>query len=149
MAFAAGLATLEGALHGSASAEAHRFLDACAASEPSIVMDELRRQRRPIPGFGHKVYRGVDPRFPPLLDQVRPLDPDGADLVETVIAEAGRIMAHQPNVDLALGALTRAAGFDPDTPIFAVARIAGWAAHYDEECAERPVRFRGVATPRR
>ena len=149
IAFAAGLTTLEGALHGSASAEAHRFLDDCAESEPSVVMDQFRAQRRPIPGFGHKVYRGIDPRFPPLLDQVRRLDPSGAELVDGVIAEAGRIMAHQPNVDLALGALTRGAGLEPDTPIFAVARIAGWAAHYDEECAERPVRFRGVATPRR
>ncbi len=149
IAFAAGLTTLEGALHGSASAEAHRFLDDCAENEPSAVMEQLRAQRRPIPGFGHKVYRGIDPRFPPLLDQVRRLDPNGVELVDGVIAEAGRIMAHQPNVDLALGALTRAVGFEPDTPIFAVARIAGWAAHYDEECAERPVRFRGVATPRR
>jgi citrate synthase len=149
VALAAGLTTLEGALHGSASAEAHRFLDDCGESAPSVVMGRLRAQRRPIPGFGHKIYRGVDPRFSPLLDQVRRLDPAGAELVDGVIVEAGRIMAHQPNVDLALGALTRAAGFEPDTPIFAVARIAGWAAHYDEECAERPVRFRGVATPRR
>ncbi len=149
IAFAAGLTTLEGALHGSASAQAHRFLDDCSETEPSLVMERLRAQRRPIPGFGHKVYRGVDPRFPPLLDQVRRLDPSGAELVDGVISEAGRIMAHQPNVDLALGALTRAAGFEPDTPIFAVARIAGWGAHYDEECTERPVRFRGVATPRR
>ena len=149
VAFAAGLTTLEGALHGTTSAEAHRFLDDCAAGEPTLVIDHLRARRRPVPGFGHKVYRGVDPRFPPLLEQVRRLDPDGAELVGAVIAEAGRVMAHQPNVDLALGALTRAAGLEPDTPIFPVARIAGWAAHFDEECAERPVRFRGVATPRR
>nr|WP_287394220.1 citrate/2-methylcitrate synthase [Candidatus Microthrix sp.] len=30
-------------------------------------------------------------------------------------------------------------------PIFAVARIAGWAAHYAEELDERPVRYRGLA----
>ncbi len=149
VAFAAGLATVEGALHGSASAEAHRFLEDCATSEPSLVIDEFRSRRRPVPGFGHKVYRGIDPRFRPLLDQVRHLDPGVATLVDAVTAEAGRVMAHQPNVDLALGALTLAAGLEPDTPIFAVARIAGWAAHFDEECDERPVRFRGVATPRR
>ena len=149
VAFAAGLTTLEGVLHGSASAEAHRFLDDCATSEPTLVIDQLRTQRRPVPGFGHKVYRGVDPRFPPLFEHVRRLDPAGAELVDAVITESGRVMAHQPNIDLALGALTRAARLEPDTPIFAVARIAGWAAHFDEECAERPVRFRGVATPRR
>ena len=37
----------------------------------------------------------------------------------------------------------------PNTPIFAIARIAGWGAHYAEEIGEPPVRFRGVATPAR
>ena len=58
-------------------------------------------------------------------------------------------MSHQPNVDLALGALTWAAGLGSNTPIFAIARIAGWGAHYAEEIAEPPVRFHGVATPAR
>ena len=37
------------------------------------------------------------------------------------------------------------ANLDTDVPIFAVARIAGWAAHYAEELDERPVRYRGLA----
>lgn len=147
VAFAAGLASMEGALHGAASGEAHRFLAMCADAEPASVIAQLRSDRRPIPGFGHKVYRGVDPRFPPLLDCVRQLDPDAVWVVDAVVTEAGRIMSHQPNVDLALGALTRAAGLEPNTPIFAIARIAGWGAHYAEEIGEAPVRFRGVATP--
>ncbi|HYN31301.1 MAG TPA: citrate/2-methylcitrate synthase [Ilumatobacteraceae bacterium] len=149
VAFAAGLGSMEGALHGSASAEAHRFLEICADAEPAGIIAQRRSERRPIPGFGHKVYRGVDPRFPPLLDCVRRLDPDAVGLVEAVVTEAGRVMSHQPNVDLALGALTWAAGLEPNTPIFAIARIAGWGAHYAEEIGEPPVRFRGVATPGR
>ncbi|HSP27130.1 MAG TPA: citrate synthase [Ilumatobacteraceae bacterium] len=145
--FAAGLATIDGLLHGSASAEVSRFLAACSASEPSAVIAQLRASRAPIPGFGHKVYRGVDPRYGLLADHVRRLDPSEADLLDAVVAEAGRAIAHQPNVDLALGALTRAAHLGADTPIFAVARIAGWAAHFAEELDERPLRFRGVATP--
>ncbi len=148
-AFAAGLATMEGDLHGAASAEAHRFLDMCAQTEPGAVIAQLRSDRRPVAGFGHKVYRGVDPRFPPLLDCVRRLDKDTVALVDAVVTEAGRVMVHQPNVDLALGALTRAAGLEPNTPIFAIARIAGWGAHYAEEIGESPLRFRGVATPAR
>jgi citrate synthase len=145
--FVAGLATVDGRLHGSASAEASRFLADCAASEPRAVIGRLRTAREPIPGFGHKVYRGVDPRFWPLVDHIRRLDPSEADLLDAVVAEAGRLVTHQPNVDLAIGALVRAARLPPDTPLFAVARIAGWAAHFAEELDERPVRFRGVAAP--
>lgn len=147
VAFAAGLACIEGVLHGSASAQAHRFLEACADEGPTATIGRLRTERRPIPGFGHKVYRGIDPRFPPLVEHVRQLDPIRAAVVDAVVSEAGRVMTHQPNIDLALGAFTWAAGFEPDTPIFAVARIAGWGAHFAEEVAERPVRFRGVAGP--
>lgn len=148
VAFAAGLASIEGALHGSASAEVHHFLVECAALDPATVIARRRSQREPIPGFGHKVYRTVDPRFGPVLEQVHRLDPVGAMLVDAVVAEAGRVLPHPPNVDLALGALTWVSGLDPSTPIFAVARIAGWGAHYAEELHERPVRFRGVSTPR-
>lgn len=147
-AIAAGLATIEGILHGSASAEAHRFLDRCASEDPGSVVAELRSRRQVVPGFGHKVYRGVDPRYAPLLEAARPLDPGSVAIVDAVVAEVGRTLPHQPNVDLALGALTRAAGLDPGAPIFAVARIAGLAAHYAEELDEQPLRFRGVARPR-
>jgi citrate synthase len=147
VAFASGFAAMEGALHGTASAAAHRFLEECAASGPGATIARRRAQRSRLPGFGHKVYRGVDPRFPVLQAHLRRLDPDRASVLDDVVAEAGRVVVHQPNVDLALGALTWAAGLDPNTPLFAVARIAGWGAHYAEEIAEPPVRFRGVAHP--
>ena len=149
-AFATGLASIEGRLHGSASSDAHLFLEHCAEQGTTDVIAELRSARQLVPGFGHKVYRGVDPRFGPLMDAIGPLDPDGGALalVDALVEEVGRTLPHQPNVDLALGALTWIAGLDPETPIFAVARIAGWAAHYDEELDEPPLRFRGVARPR-
>ncbi len=147
-AFAAGLASIEGVLHGSASASVHRFLQRCADQGPAEAVAELRAARQLIPGFGHKVYRGVDPRFGPLMDATRPIDRGSLALVDALVEEVGRQLPHQPNVDLALGALTWVGGLDPDTPLFAVARIAGWAAHYDEELAEAPLRFRGVARPR-
>ena len=146
-AIAAGLASVDGAMHGSASHEVHRFLDACWAEDPGVVIARMRKNRELVPGFGHKVYRGIDPRFGPLRNAIVPLDPSRQklELLDHTIAEMGRLLPHQPNVDLALGALTWIAGLEPDTPIFAVARIAGWSAHYTEELAERPVRFRGVA----
>jgi citrate synthase len=147
-AFAAGIASIEGVLHGSASASVHRFLERCADQGTAQAVAELRTARQLIPGFGHKVYRGVDPRFGPLLDAIRPMDRGSLALVDGLVEEVGRQLPHQPNVDLALGALTWVGGLDPDTPLFAVARIAGWAAHYDEELGEPPLRFRGVARPR-
>jgi len=149
-AFATGLASIEGRLHGSASSDAHLFLERCAERGPTAAIAELDSMRQLVPGFGHKVYRGVDPRFGPLMDAIGPLDPDGRALalVDDVVREVGRTLPHQPNVDLALGALSWITGLDPETPIFALARIAGWAAHYDEELEEPPLRFRGVTRPR-
>ena len=149
-AFAAGLASIEGHLHGSAASAVHRFLDDCSEVGPACAVADLRALRRGAPGFGHLVYRGVDPRVEPLLDAMSQLDRDGRarSLLDDTIREVGRTFALQPNIDLALGALTRTAGLAHDTPIFAVARIAGWAAHYDEELDEAPLRFRGVARPR-
>ena len=147
-AFASALASIEGVLHGSASASVHRFLDRCTELGPAVTIADTRAARQPIPGFGHKVYRGVDPRFGPLMNAIRPIAPESLALVDSIVEEVGRTLPHQPNVDLALGALTWAAGMEPDTPLFAVARLAGWAAHYDEELEEAPLRFRGVARPR-
>ena len=149
-AFATGLASIEGRFHGSASSDAHLFLQHCAERGPTAAIAELRSMRQLVPGFGHKVYRGVDPRFGPLMEVIGPLDPDGRALalVDDVVREVGRTLPHQPNVDLALGALTWIAGLGPETPIFAVARITGWAAHFDEELEEPPLRFRGIARPR-
>jgi citrate synthase len=95
------------------------------------------------------VYQQIDPRFAVLLDRVRRLDADVGTLVDVIVAEAGRSFAHPPNVDLAMGALTFAADLDPSIPLAAVARLAGWGAHFDEEIAERPLRYRGIATPAR
>jgi citrate synthase len=105
---------------------------------------------RRLPGFGHSVYRRGDPRFEPLLAAVRavPAPPERIGVVDAVIAEAGRSIGHLPNIDLALGALIHVARLPVDAPIFGVARIAGWAAHYDEELGERPVRFRGLSRER-
>ena len=146
-AIAAGLATVDGALHGSASREAHRFLEECSADGPAVVVARSRDGRRRAPGFGHPIYRGLDPRFASLLAAVRQLDTTGERMaiVDDAIATVGQAMPQQPNIDLALGALTWVADLDTDVPIFAVARIAGWAAHYAEELDERPVRYRGLA----
>ena len=149
-AIATGLNVVKGPLHGAAAVAATDLLDeAERVGAATAVHGHLAVGRR-LPGFGHSVYRNGDPRFTPLLDAVRRLpDPAGRRLVvDAVLAEAGRSIGHLPNVDLALGALLFVADLPRDAPLFAVARIAGWAAHYDEELTERPVRYRGLATTR-
>lgn len=154
-AFAAGLATVQGTLHGSASHHSHALLARAAVTSPAEEVERLRRANERIPGFGHKVYRGPDPRFAVLLGAVRHLadepdaPPDAAEkmaIVDATVAEVGRAIPKHPNVDLALGALTWIAGLDADVPLFAVARVAGWGAHYAEELDAAPVRFRGISS---
>jgi citrate synthase len=149
-AFTAGLATLSGPLHGSAPLGAHRLLrDAREHGARTAVARRLDRGER-LPGFGHSVYRNSDPRFAPLLEAAwrLPHADRERDLVDQVLREADLRIAQQPNVDFGLAVLSQVGGLDPDLPLFALARIAGWAAHCLEELEERPVRFRGLARPR-
>ena len=150
LAFAAGLATVQGIYHGGASAQAYDLLVECerAGGAAEVVVRRLSAREK-LPGFGHKIYVGDDPRLAPLLEIVAELpDPDGRiDVVDDLLAETGVRMTKRPNVDIGLAALTFVAGLPGDIPLFAVARIAGFAAHLQEEMGERPVRYRGIARP--
>ncbi|WP_040494437.1 citrate/2-methylcitrate synthase [Ilumatobacter nonamiensis] len=146
-AMIAGLATLDGDLHGSASHHVHRLLDDCRVEGVDQVLDRHRTEHRRVPGFGHTIYRRHDPRFDLLLDRVARL-PDPLDrlrVVSELRTRAGSYIAQPPNVDLALGALTYVMDLPPGCPLFAIARLAGFAAHYREELDERPVRYRGLS----
>jgi citrate synthase len=70
------------------------------------------------------------------------------DVVDDLLAETGGRLTRRPNVDLGLGALTFVAGLPADVEPFAVARLAGFAAHLQEELEERPLRYRGLARAR-
>ena len=146
-AFAAGLAVIQGVLHGDAAAVVHELLVECEEHGAAAAVDRRLRAQERLPGFGHRIYRGEDPRLRPLLEAVALLpDPNGRrDVVDDLLIEAGIRLTRQANVDLGLGALTFVAGLPADAPLFAIARLAGFAAHYDEELAERPLRYRGLA----
>jgi len=146
-AFTAGLATVTGQLHGSAAGGAYRLLREAAESGARDTVGRRLAQGERIPGFGHTVYRDGDPRLEPLLEAAWEL-PGAAERrasVDEVLREAGLRLDHRPNVDFGLAVLAYLGGLDPDVPIFATARVAGWAAHCLEELQERPVRFRGLA----
>jgi citrate synthase len=149
-AFAVGLSVMRGALHGAASRDVTALFDEAAEVGASAAVNAYLRRRDRLPGFGHSVYRNGDPRFAPLLECVSriPVTNDRIEIVDDVLGAAGRQLGLHPNVDFALGALTFVAEIPPDVPLFAIARIAGWAAHYAEELDERPVRFRGLSRTR-
>ncbi|MGB3733895.1 MAG: citrate/2-methylcitrate synthase [Ilumatobacter sp.] len=143
----AGLATVEGELHGAAAFHAFRLFEEIELGGAARVLTRYRCDKRRVPGFGHKIYRDRDPRFELLLDRVRTL-PDPChrlSVVDDTISAAGALVSRLPNIDLALGALAYVAGLPADLPLFAIARIAGWTAHHLEELHEPPVRFRGLA----
>lgn len=127
----------------------HELLVECERAGVTPVVTRRLAARERLPGFGHKIYAGDDPRLAPLREALALL-PDSLGrlpLVEELLAVAGMRIAKRPNVDLGMGALTYVTGLPGDAPIFAIARIAGFVAHYLEECDERPVRYRGIARP--
>jgi len=147
-ALAAGLATLAGPLHGGASQMAYELLAAAERDGAARALNDALREQGRLPGFGHSVYKSGDPRFEPLLALARPaLSEDRRALVQEVLDLAAAHDVPLANCDLALAALSWGTGMPSDTgrTAFAVARVAGWAAHYMEELAERPLRFRARA----
>jgi citrate synthase len=146
-AFAAGLAVVQGPLHGVAAHLAYDLLvDAERLGAASAVARRLHAGER-LPGFGHKIYKAADPRLAPLLEAIALLpDPLGrVAVLDDLIREAGVRTTRPPNIDLGLGGLALVADLPRDAPLFAVARIAGFAAHLSEELEERPLRYRGLA----
>ncbi|SNX64511.1 citrate synthase [Streptomyces sp. TLI_55] len=146
-AVSAGLGVLEGPLHGAASGLAHRLLNDVLEQGDAgpVIADELRAGRR-VPGLGHRLYRGEDPRARALfalLEEIPRAEP-ALLAARDVVATTARHTPLHANVDLALAVLTASSGM-PATAgetIFAVARTAGWIAHALEEYGERPLRMR-------
>ena len=149
-----GLGAMSGALHGGASLGAETLMAAASGpgDVPRVVAELLRRGEK-IPGFGHFVYRGGDPRAIVLLDLVRRAAPKSGQLAvaDAVLAEVRQKSLPEPNIDFALATLARVAGMvrGAGEAIFAVARTAGWIAHALEAYAgPGPLRPRAVYTGR-
>ncbi|HET7013824.1 MAG TPA: citrate synthase [Streptosporangiaceae bacterium] len=149
---ATGLGAVGGALHGGASFGAETMLRSADTPRdaPRVVGDLLRRGER-IPGFGHFVYQGSDPRGVFVFERLRQVAPDSERLAvaQAVMAEAARRALPAPNIDFALAAFGAVGGMISGAAeaIFAVARAVGWIAHaleqYERQGAIRP---RGIYT---
>ncbi|MFD9570640.1 citrate synthase [Streptomyces sp. NPDC059982] len=147
-AVSAGLGALEGPLHGVAGRLAHRMLTEALerGGAAPVVADHLRAGRR-VPGLGHRLYRGEDPRATALFARLEAMPhaaPALAAAREVVATTASRQPGLHANVDLALAVLTVSCGMPAEAgeTVFAVARTAGWIAHALEEYRERPLRMR-------
>jgi citrate synthase len=154
-AVGAALGVFDGRLHGTVSEDVVEMLE--DASGPmgatGAVAKGLRRGRL-VPGFGHRLYPGGDPRAVAMLEALDDYATANGRRVEerlAVVNEVRRVAgiksAAAPNADFGLGAFVFVAGLLPDAgeAIFAIARTAGWVAHAMEEYEEEPLRFRGRA----
>jgi citrate synthase len=137
----AAVGTLKGPLHGGANEQAWKVLEEVGAPENAErwIHAALERKAR-IMGFGHRVYKTGDPRSRILKDYcVRLAQEIGDDRWERIAEPIERIVTTQkhlpPNVDWPSARLYHYMGLDIDiyTPIFAMARVAGWAAHVIEQ----------------
>ena len=147
-ALLAGLSALAGPLHGGASDQCYALLEDATRRSPEEALDEALRRWGRVPGFGHSVYRSCDPRFDTLLelfDRVAPPRPRRTVRALLELADAHGIIT--PNIDLGLAAVAFATRMErrAGQALFALARVAGWTAHYLEELSEPPLRFRARA----
>jgi citrate synthase len=147
-ALLAGLGTLAGPLHGGASQLAFSMLVDAERNGVRQALNDTLRWQGFLPGFGHTVYKRGDPRFTVLWELFGQLAPaENVEVVRSLITLADEHSVPLPNVDLGLAAISWATGMPPDAgrTLFAVARVAGWVAHYLEELEERPLRYRARA----
>ncbi|MFJ2093309.1 citrate/2-methylcitrate synthase [Streptomyces sp. NPDC087901] len=143
----AGLGVLEGPLHGAASGLAHRMLTEVLerGGAAPVVADHLRTGRR-VPGLGHRLYTGEDPRARTLFELLAEIPQAAPALAAArdVVATTARHTPLHANVDLALAVLSVSSGMvvEAGETVFAISRTAGWIAHALEEYGERPLRMR-------
>jgi citrate synthase len=141
---ASAVGTLGGPLHGGANEEVIEMLEKIGTVKNvrPYIEDCIQRKSK-IMGFGHRVYKVKDPRATILQDLAQQLFAkfghdryfDIAQEMERVVEEKLGHKGIYPNVDFYSGLVYRKMGIPTDlfTPIFAIARVAGWLAHWKEQ----------------
>lgn len=144
---ASSIGALKGPLHGGANEEVVEMLR--EIGKPSQVRAYIERKLKDgqrIMGLGHRVYKVKDPRATILQGLCERLFREcGSSPLYEVAVEVERVCGEllgekgiYPNVDFYSGIVYDKFGIDVElfTPIFAIARVAGWLAHWVEQLRE-------------
>ncbi len=136
------IGALKGPLHGGANEAVMRMLFAIeeAGADPVEYVRTMLAEKKKVSGFGHRVYHTEDPRATHLRRMSEQLGrADGnpkwfemSQAIEQFIKAEKKLNA---NVDFYSASTYTTLGIALDlfTPIFAVSRVAGWAAHVLEQ----------------
>jgi len=141
-AITSAIGALKGPLHGGANEAVFRILETIASNKTNPVeyIKGMLAQKKKIPGFGHRVYHTEDPRATHLRGMSRDLgqtsgQPKWFEMSQDIEAFVKAEKKLNANVDFYSASTYHVLGIDVDlfTPIFAVSRISGWAAHVIEQ----------------
>ena len=136
------IGALKGPLHGGANEATMKLLFAIdkAGEDPVEHVRQMFATKQKISGFGHRVYHTEDPRATHLRRMSGELGAaagntkwfDMSQKIEAFVKQEKKLNA---NVDFYSASTYTTLGIDIDlfTPIFAISRIAGWAAHVIEQ----------------
>ena len=136
------IGALKGPLHGGANEAVMKMLFEIGKTggDPVEYVKALLAQKKKVFGFGHRVYRTEDPRATHLRKMSEQLSRDSGNTkwyemsrrIEEFVKNEKKLNA---NVDFYSASTYTTLGIDLDlfTPIFAVSRVAGWAAHVIEQ----------------
>ncbi|MCL4290066.1 MAG: citrate synthase [Thermoleophilia bacterium] len=137
------IGALKGPLHGGANEQVMRTLE--SIDDPDRVEDDIRRRlagHERIMGFGHRVYKTMDPRAEILKELARRLagradgsEPDWFAMSERIERVVTAEKGLYPNVDFYSASTYRYLGIPTElfTTLFVASRVVGWAAHVIEQ----------------
>ncbi len=140
-AICSAIGTLKGPLHGGANEGVIRMLQDIGSLEAvdAAIGEKLERKEK-IMGFGHRVYKVLDPRAPLLMRVSQRLGDKVGDSrwirmsqrIAELMKEKKKLNA---NVDFYSASVYYSLGIPIDlfTPLFAIARTSGWTAHVLEQ----------------
>ena len=145
-ASSAAIGALSGELHGGANTEVMKMLlEISDVDKVESWIKEKLTQGEKIMGMGHAVYKTYDPRAQVLKELSRKLADKSkekwfemTEKIETSTIAEMKLQKGKdiyPNVDLYSASIYYMLKIpvDLNTPIFAISRVAGWAAHIIEE----------------